>query len=236
MALPTVTAVAKNGGPPTGGSVVTITGTNLTGATAVKFGTLSSPSFTVENATTIKATVPQSYNQVAGKYNVGTVNVFATTPEGTNTAEAGNQFVYYPAQVVKKEAGRVYETVPVGAPKAGAEPVSFISAAGIEKLFYGLLGDYSNVQDFEIEYNIVEVNATPKLKISLEDSIDGGNTWFPVEGYVEPAEITAAAKGVQRFGTQNKPLGPLLRLGLNFGAAGGVAGTIVVASGHEKGV
>lgn len=40
------------------GTLVTITGTNFTGATAVKFGGISSTSYTVVNATTIQAEVP----------------------------------------------------------------------------------------------------------------------------------------------------------------------------------
>ena len=38
VAPPTVTAVSPISGPITGGSLVTITGTNFTGATAVDFG------------------------------------------------------------------------------------------------------------------------------------------------------------------------------------------------------
>ena len=42
-------------GPTPGGTTVTITGTNLTGATSVKFGTTTAASYTVTSATTIKA-------------------------------------------------------------------------------------------------------------------------------------------------------------------------------------
>jgi len=75
-APPTVTAVNPHSGTNLGGSSVTITGTNFTGATAVTFGGSPATSVTVLTATTITATTP------AG---TGTVNVAVTTPAGTGT-------------------------------------------------------------------------------------------------------------------------------------------------------
>ena len=57
VAAPTVTAVSPTSGPAAGGTSVTITGTNFTGATAVKFGATTA-TFTVTNATSISATSP----------------------------------------------------------------------------------------------------------------------------------------------------------------------------------
>jgi hypothetical protein len=75
---PTVTAVNPNSGPTTGGTSVTITGTNLTGATSVTFAGAAAASFTVVNSTTITATAP------AGA--VGTASVIVTTAGGSNSA------------------------------------------------------------------------------------------------------------------------------------------------------
>jgi len=86
VAPPTVTAVTPNGGPLAGGTSVTLTGTNLTGATAVKFGLANAASFAVNSATSITATSP------AGS--AGTVNVTVTTVGGTSATGAGNQFSY----------------------------------------------------------------------------------------------------------------------------------------------
>ena len=55
---PTVTSVNPNFGPVAGGTSVTITGTNFTGATAVKFGVTAASSFAVNSATQITATSP----------------------------------------------------------------------------------------------------------------------------------------------------------------------------------
>lgn len=82
---PTVTAVAPDHGPPGGGTSVTITGTNFSGATAVKFGSASAGSFRVESETTIKATSPSGS---------GTVDVSVQTPSGTSALSAADHFTY----------------------------------------------------------------------------------------------------------------------------------------------
>ena len=69
-----------------GGTAVTITGTNFTGATGVKFGTTPAASFTVKSATQIIATAP------AGA--VGPVNVIVTTAQGASGTSAADQFTY----------------------------------------------------------------------------------------------------------------------------------------------
>ena len=81
---PTVTSISPTSGPQAGGTSVTITGTNLTGATGVKFGTAAATGVVVNSATSVTAISP------AG---TGTVNVTVTTPNGTSTGTAG-QFTY----------------------------------------------------------------------------------------------------------------------------------------------
>ena len=58
VAAPIVSSVSPSSGPQAGGTSVTVTGTALTGATAVKFGTTAATSFTVNSATSITATSP----------------------------------------------------------------------------------------------------------------------------------------------------------------------------------
>jgi hypothetical protein len=90
--VPTVTGVSPTSGPTAGGTSVTITGTGFTGATAVKFGTTSAPTFTVNSATQITATAP------AG---TGTVDVTVTTPGGTSAVNApADRFTYTSAPVI----------------------------------------------------------------------------------------------------------------------------------------
>ncbi len=73
---PTATGINPASGPTTGGTKVTITGSNFTGATSVSFGTTATSNFTVDSDTQITVVSP------AGS---GTVDVTVTTPEGTST-------------------------------------------------------------------------------------------------------------------------------------------------------
>jgi len=74
---PTVTGIAPASGPTAGGTAVTITGTNLTDASAVSIGGTSATGISVVNATTITATTP------AGA--AGAQNVVVSTPGGAGT-------------------------------------------------------------------------------------------------------------------------------------------------------
>jgi len=74
---PTVTGFTPTSGPV--GTSVVITGTNFTGATAVKFDVTNATTFTVNSATQITATVPTG--AVSGKISV-------TTPGGTGLSAA----------------------------------------------------------------------------------------------------------------------------------------------------
>jgi hypothetical protein len=85
---PTVTSVNPTEGPLGGGNSVTITGTNLNGASAVDFGTTPATSFTIESPTTITATAPEGS---------GTVDATVTTPGGTSPTAAGDRYTYVAA-------------------------------------------------------------------------------------------------------------------------------------------
>jgi hypothetical protein len=83
---PKVTAVSPNHGPLGGTTVVTISGQFLTGAWAVKFGTTSATTFTVNSDTSITATAP------AGA--AGTVDITVSTPGGTSAIVAADHYTY----------------------------------------------------------------------------------------------------------------------------------------------
>jgi len=85
---PVVTGISPSLGPAAGGTTVTITGSNLTGVTAVKFGTVTVTSFTVNSATKITVTSP------AGT--AGTVDVTVVAPGGTSATSSADQFSYAP--------------------------------------------------------------------------------------------------------------------------------------------
>jgi hypothetical protein len=83
---PTVTAVSPSSGPTSGGTSVIITGTNLAGATTVKFGSLAAQSFTFNPDGTISAVSPA---EVAG-----TVDITVTTVVGTSGTGTADQFTF----------------------------------------------------------------------------------------------------------------------------------------------
>lgn len=85
---PTVTGVSPDAGLESGLTTVTITGTELTGATNVQFGPTSAVFFEVTSPTSITAISP------AG---TGTVPVTVTTAGGTSTTSPADQFSYVPA-------------------------------------------------------------------------------------------------------------------------------------------
>jgi hypothetical protein len=111
---PTITGFSPGSG--TVGTSVTITGTNFTGATAVKFNGFIS-SFTVNSATQIAATVPSSAT-------TGPISV--TTPAGTATSST-NFTVTGPAPsitAVSPGSGRPLAFVTITGTNFGSVPVS----------------------------------------------------------------------------------------------------------------
>jgi hypothetical protein len=85
FAPPTVNSISPNNGPVVGATSVTITGTNFTSASAVKFGS-NTATFTVSSATQIVANSP------AGS--AGIVDVTVATPGGTSATSASDKFSY----------------------------------------------------------------------------------------------------------------------------------------------
>jgi hypothetical protein len=85
--LPTITSVSPNSGLTTGGTSVTITGTNFTGATGVSFGGTAATGFSVNGAGTQITVNAPAHASVA-------VDVTVTTPNGTSATSSADQFTY----------------------------------------------------------------------------------------------------------------------------------------------
>jgi hypothetical protein len=92
---PTVSSVIPNSGLVTGGTSVTVTGTNFTGVTAVKFGATAAMTYAVNSATQITATSPAGY---------GIVDVTVSTGGGTSATTFADQFTYTRAGVSQSGA------------------------------------------------------------------------------------------------------------------------------------
>jgi len=91
---PVVTGVSPSSGSYMGGTSVTISGSNFTGAGSVLFGGLAATSFTVNTDGSITAVAPAHF--------VGTVDITVTTSSGTSATSSADDFTYTapPAPVV----------------------------------------------------------------------------------------------------------------------------------------
>ncbi|MEV7520389.1 IPT/TIG domain-containing protein [Streptomyces sp. NPDC091371] len=87
---PTVTAISPDSGLAAGGTVVTVTGTNLAGA-AITFG--------ADNPATGVSCTPTSCT-AAAPAGTGSVDVRATTPGGTSAVSPADRYTYIPVPVL----------------------------------------------------------------------------------------------------------------------------------------
>ena len=83
---PSFAAVSPSTGPVAGGTSVTISGANFTGTTAVSFGSAPAASFTVNSASSIRATSPS--------HAAGTVDITVTGPSGTSALMGADKFTF----------------------------------------------------------------------------------------------------------------------------------------------
>ena len=110
-AAPTVSGLSPDAGSLAGGTLVTITGTNFTGAKTVDFGPNNpATAMTVVNATTITAYSP------AGTV-AGAVDVTVTAAGGTSSTSAADQFAYVAAPMLTSLS-------PTSGPAAGGTTVT----------------------------------------------------------------------------------------------------------------
>jgi hypothetical protein len=92
VVAPSVTNVSPNAGPTGGGTTVTISGSQFTGATAVDFGSTAATSFHVDNDGQITAVAPAE--------SAGTVDITVTAPGGTSATGTADQYTYVAAPTV----------------------------------------------------------------------------------------------------------------------------------------
>ena len=107
MPRPSITGIHPTSGSTAGGTSVTVTGTNLTGAAAVDFATTAATNVKVVNSTTITATSP------AGK--AGVVNVTVTTWSASTPGPADDFTYVTPAPITLVQGAPTSATVAHGA-------------------------------------------------------------------------------------------------------------------------
>ena len=136
-ALPTITTVSPTFGPTSGGTRITITGTNLSGATSVKVNGVAATDVVVASATSITASTPSGM--------AGAKSVAVTTSGGTAT-KAG-AFTY-----VALAVPTITSVSPASGPSSGGTAFTIIGT--------NLTGATSVQVNGVAATNVVVVNAT----------------------------------------------------------------------------
>jgi alpha-tubulin suppressor-like RCC1 family protein len=111
LARPTISKLSAKGGPATGGTAVTITGTGFVAPAEVRFGEAAASSVTVNSPTSITVLSPANTS--------GTLEVSVTTGGGTSATSTKTRFKYAPV---------VEAVTPPNGPLAGANTVTITGA------------------------------------------------------------------------------------------------------------
>ena len=204
VASPTVSGVSPTSGPTGGGTSVTITGTNLTGASAVKFGATAATGVTVTSATSVTATSP------AGS--AGAVDVTVTTPGGTSSTSPADQFTY-----VASTVPTVTNVSPVSGPVAGGTSVTITGTnfTGVSAVKFGATASSS-----------VTVNSTTSLTATAPAGSAG-----TVDVTVTASGGTSATNSADRY-TYTTATATIAAVGTQgFAAANGTT-TLAVSPQH----
>ncbi|WP_330229120.1 IPT/TIG domain-containing protein [Nocardia sp. NBC_00508] len=132
--VPSLTSLSPTGGPAAGGTPVTLTGSSLSGTTAVNFGATPAVSFTVVSDTQVTAVAPPG---------AGTVQVTVTTPLGSSN---GLPFTYVGVPVIvsiSPSSGPVSGGVLVSLTGSGFTGATAVNFGATPATFFGVLSDTS---------------------------------------------------------------------------------------------
>jgi hypothetical protein len=214
-----VTNVTPNNGTP--GSSIFITGSGFTGATAVNFGPLPSPNFSVINDQTIQATAPSGAP--------GSVDVTVVTPSGTSTTNPADQFTYLaplppptPASPSPGLASDGTQTSTASTPVPVTAPAPGLTSQGYyldPALSSQLVGSIVDILKTASSPDAVEAQNTILRRLALEGDIVGSRipppkTISEVGGYVnlltslkEPAIRSQMLASLLGVAGPSQPLG-----------------------------
>ena len=207
QAAPIVISVSPTTGTSAGGTSVIITGTGFTGVTAVKFGSTSAASYTVNSATQITAISPVG--------SAGIVDITVTTPGGTSALVSGDKYDYFTI-LIFKTVNTTTVTVPSGATNVdylvvggGGGGGRYGGGGGAGGYLTGTLTGLSGSQPVT-----VGAGGTAGAASGTGQGGIGGNSVF--------ASITATGGG---GGGSNYTTVSTNRNGINGGSGGGAVGT-----------
>jgi hypothetical protein len=170
---PTVTSVKPRTGPTSGGTAITIRGTNFTTGATVVIGQGSGAGIGAIAATDVVVVSPTEITAVTGgKAKAGTWSLFVTTSKGTSLANSGDDFAYEAAAVMPT----VTSVSPNSGPTAGGTTMT-ITGTGFVTGASVVVGQGAGPQTGAIAATNVKV--------------------------VSPTEITATTGGGAKAGTWN---------------------------------
>ena len=170
---PVVTAISPASGTTAGGTVVTVTGSNFTGATKVAFGGTAGTALTVVSATQLKITSPAKA--------AGAVDVQVTTPGGTSAAVTADKYTYVaPCAPIHKSGTLTTDelwTANCGQPYIIDSPLS-VPASRKLTIQEGTIVKLSQSTSINVDGSLVTAGtaAAPVVFTSIKDDSIGGDT------------------------------------------------------------
>jgi len=164
---PTVASVSPANGPASGGTVVTITGSQFVSGAAVTFGGSTATGVSVSGSTSITATTPAH----AG----GAVTVVVTNPDG-KSGQLANGFTYEEEGGIKLG---LWEGKLPSAP-SGSSKLSFRVTSQTSLTFLSTeVPTFSNSSGCESSWNqVVSISSSSTFKVTLTS----GSTSLDIEG------------------------------------------------------
>jgi hypothetical protein len=176
------------------GTIVTIAGTNLTGATAVRFNNVSASSLSVGSSTLITATVPTGAS--TGKISV-------TTPSGTATSLADFTVVAAPA---------ITSFQPTSGPRGTVVTILGSNFSGFgytttAVTFNGVAASFSVSTSTQITATVPPTATTGPIRVTTIGGTGASAASFVVTGITHARSVSLSRSGMRVSGTVNVPDG-----------------------------
>ncbi len=192
---PTVTAVNPASGPTTGGTSVTIAGTNFVAGAAVTFGGTAATGVAFVSATSLTCTTPA--------HGAGAVNVVVTNPDA-QIGTLANGFTYTSAAA----APVVSSIVPTSGPTAGNTAVTISGAnfqAGARAYFGGYPGTSLSVASSSSITCLTPAHLAAVVDVTVNNPDAQSGNLRSAFTYVAPCDLSCTAT-VPGTGTAGSPV------------------------------
>ena len=206
---PTISAVIPTAGLPSGGTSVSLTGTNFTGATEVDFGAVGATSYVIESPTSMLVTSPPG--------SPGSVDITVTNPVGTSATETADQFAYETAPTVSAlspDSGS-----PAGDIEVTLTGTNFIGASAVE---FGSTPATSYTVDSSTE---ITASAPPQPVSSVQVTVTtpvGTSATVPADEFTYELTPTSTSLSTSPTSTQTYEGSVTISATLSAGASGTV--------------